>query len=464
MTESASPEVLLVEHIPAHSKAYRDFLCDEDLRITHVDSGRAALGLELTLPDMDGLELVRHVADRRLPTAAIVIASEGTIANAVEVVRAGAADFLDKPVSPERLRVTLRNTLERQRLERLVSDLTEGPGREPYCGFIGGSPCMQAVYRTIDNAAPSRATVFITGESGTGKELCAEAIHQRSPRRRGPFVTLNCAAIPRDLMESEIFGHVKGAFTGAHSQREGAASRADGGTLFLDEVCEMDLGLQSKLLRFIQTASFQKIGGREVENVDVRFVCATNRNPLTEVEKGRFREDLYYRLHVIPVHMPPLRERGDDVIAIARASLLAYAKEEGKLFRGFTPDAERVLRSYAWPGNVRQLQNVLRHIIVINDGDAVTTDMLPPPIGKDRSAPQPLSLREEGPREFPDRGAVPPTTGGGGIRPFRQIEREIIENAIAMCDGSVSRAAASLEISASTIYRKLSAWRSERPD
>ncbi len=229
--------------------------------------------------------------------------------------------------------------------------------------MIGSSPPMQAVYRVIERAAPSRASLFLTGESGTGKDLCAQAIHRLSPRRARPFVAVNCAAIPRELMESEIFGHVRGAFTGAIAARKGAAEQADGGTLFFDEICEMDLALQGKLLRFIQTGSFRKVGSSVTEQVDIRFVCATNRDPFAEVKAGRFREDLYYRLHVIPIELPPLRIRGNDVISIARHLLAEIAAEEGRPPPEIAPEAEALFAAYPWPGNVRELQNLLRRLL-----------------------------------------------------------------------------------------------------
>ena len=277
--------------------------------------------------------------------------------------------------------MTSRNALERQKLQNLVATYRdEVGGRSRYHGFIGSAPIMQPIYRIIDSAASSKATVFITGESGTGKEVCAEAIHKASARRNKPFVAINCGAIPKDLIESEIFGHVQGAFTGATKDRDGAASRAHEGTLFLDELCEMEMNMQTKLLRFLQTSSFTKLGGAKLEKVDVRILCATNRDPMREVEEGRFREDLYYRLHVIPIHLPPLRDRDDDAIEIATVLLTQYAKEEGKQFKGFAADVEAMIRAYHWPGNIRQLQNVIRNVVVLNDGEYVTADMAPPPL------------------------------------------------------------------------------------
>jgi DNA-binding NtrC family response regulator len=274
--------------------------------------------LDLQLPDRDGLELLSDIRQRGIDTAAIVVTSDASTDRVVEALQIGAQDYLVKPVSADRLLVTVRNALE---LTSLKQQLEADSGRSTFEGFVGSSRPMRAVYRAIENIAQSKATVFITGESGTGKELCAEAIHRRSPRSERPFIAINCGAIPKDLIETELFGHVKGAFTGAISDRAGAASLADGGTLFLDEICEMDIALQTKLLRFLQTGALQRVGGQKTETVDVRVICATNRNPAEEVREGRFREDLYYRLNVIPIHLPPLREREDDATLIAKVFL-----------------------------------------------------------------------------------------------------------------------------------------------
>ncbi|MDH3935546.1 MAG: sigma-54 dependent transcriptional regulator, partial [Gammaproteobacteria bacterium] len=271
--------VLLVEDSLSLATAYMEYLAKQPCNITHVMTGQEALEaidaqapnvvlLDLELPDINGREILEHIREQAIPTAVIIITSHGSVDIAVDVMRAGAIDFLEKPFTADRLNVTLENALRRQDLEEFV-DLHR---REHYHGFVGASLPMQTVYHIIDSAASSKATVFITGESGTGKEVCAQAIHDASPRHDKPFVALNCAAIPKDLMESEIFGHTRGAFTGAVSAREGAAARADNGTLFLDEICEMDMDLQSKLLRFIQTSTFQKVGSNTLQSVDVRFV------------------------------------------------------------------------------------------------------------------------------------------------------------------------------------------------
>lgn len=456
--EIRKARVLLIEDSLSLAEIYKEYLRSEPYQVLHVETGGEALALierdpphvlllDLNLPDMNGMSILDHVCAEGLSTSVVIITAHGSVDVAVEAMRRGAFDFLVKPFNAGRLNVTLRNALERQRLTRIVDALQEG-AREGYYGFIGASLAMQAVYRIIDAAAPSKATVFITGESGTGKEICAQAIHSHSPRRDGPFVPLNCAAIPRDLMESEIFGHIKGAFTGATTDRKGAAALADGGTLFLDEICEMDLELQSKLLRFIQTGCYQPVGASRSERVDVRFICATNRDPLAEVDEGRFREDLFYRLHVIPLPLPPLRERDQDVLAIARYFLGEYAREEGKDFKTFAPEVEAMLLDFDWPGNIRQLQNVVRNIVVLNQGQTVTPTMLPLPFNR-------LQLGQERPVS---RSAEPREMGGSALRSLAEIERQAIEEAIARCEGNIPKAAALLDISASTIYRKRQAW------
>jgi two-component system repressor protein LuxO len=311
---------------------------------------------------------------------------------------------------------------------------------------------MQAVYRIIDAAAPSKASVFITGESGTGKEVCAAAIHNQSNRADKPIVALNCGAIPRDLMESEIFGHKKGAFTGAATDREGAALKADGGTLFLDEIGEMDMNLQTKLLRFIQTGRFNKVGSNTEIQVDVRFISATNQDPLVAVAEGRLREDLYYRLHVVPIKMPALNERGDDIMAIGKHFLLSYAEEEGKIFRDFSPEVEFILRRYNWPGNVRQLQNVIRNIVVLHNDEQVQNSHLPSPLDQ-ALGEQVLPLLTASQSQSKNQ----PVTEQP-IRPLATVERETIERAIELCNGNIPKAAGLLDVSPSTIYRKKQAW------
>ncbi len=471
------PLTLVVEDTPSMARLYAEYLRAAQCEVAIVDTGAAAraflagripdaMVLDLRLPDENGLDLLQHMKGLDLPTEIVVVTAHGSLNIAVDAMRAGAFDFIVKPFSAERLNITVRNALERRKLRETVEIYREEFDRPRYCGFIGSSLAMQAVYRVIESAAQSKATVFITGESGTGKELCAEAVHGRSPRHDQRFVALNCAAIPRDLLESELFGYVKGAFTGAVGDREGAALQAHGGTLFLDEICETDPNLQSKLLRFLQTGMVQRVGSNKLEPVDVRIVCASNKDPLHEVSAGRFREDLFYRLHVIPVRLPPLREREDDVILIARDFLARYAKEEGRAFQRFSPEAEAVLRVYDWPGNVRQLQNVVRNVVVLNDGEEVRPEMLPPPLG----GPAPATPSSAAVAQLAAIAATAATavtaaattaaagSGPATIRPLWQVERDAIEEAIRLCGGNIPRAAALLEISPSTIYRKRQAW------
>lgn len=453
------PLIFIVEDSLTLAALYSEYLSDEGYQLKHYALGLPVLAdletwlpqviiLDLELPDISGMEILKFINERHLPCTVLVVTAHGSVDIAVDAMRQGAFDFLTKPFDNKRLCTTVRNTVKHQQLCYLVDSYKENYDRCEFGGFVGNSLPMQAVYRMLESAASSKATVFITGESGTGKEVCAETLHRLSPRKDQPLVVLNCAAIPRDLIESEIFGHIKGSFTGAVSDREGAASRANGGTLFLDEICEMELELQSKLLRFIQTGCFQRVGSNRQERVDIRFVCATNRDPFAEVQAGRFREDLFYRLHVIPVTLPPLRERNDDVLMIAKRFLHEFTKEEGKSFSGFSREVENLFLAYGWPGNVRQLQNVIRNIVVLNNGEMVMPSMLPAPLNQ----------------LVPSQGSARPATEETAalpdlpIKPMWQVEKETIEKAISQCDGNIPLAATMLELSPSTIYRKRVAW------
>ena len=462
---SARHKLLLVEDNPAVAQTYLEYLRRGPYDACLCETGAAALAalgqtrfavmlLDLQLPDMSGLDILKQVVAERLPCVVIVITANGSINVAIEAMREGAADFLVKPFAPERLFVTIEHALERQALKRIVGNIPAPAEGEHFCGFIGESMAMRGVYRIIDIAAASKAPVFITGESGTGKELAAEAIHQRSGRSHKPFIALNCAAMPKDLMESEIFGHVKGAFTGAVADRDGAGTRADGGTLFLDEICEMDVALQAKLLRFVQTGIFTRVGGSQAQKSDIRFVSATNRDPLKEVEAGRFREDLYYRLYVMPLALPPLRERDQDLLLVARHFLHQYVAEEGRCFDSFAPETENLLLDYAWPGNVRQLQNIVRQIVLLNDGSVVTPEMLPPPLALPGANPAGLALPV--PRSRPTAITPDPVSGGAAEISYSlaEMERGLIELALEQSGGNVLQAASLLDISPSTLYRK----------
>lgn len=465
-------DVLIVEDSASLRKIYTEYLKSESIAVDAAATLKEArerlearsyplILLDVKLPDGDGFELLRELMEVDSSALIIVMTAHGSIGKAVDAMRLGAYDFLEKPFDSRRLKTTAKAALAQAAnlAERLPAESDAKP--KSFHSFVGASEPMQDVYELIKKAAPSKASVFITGESGTGKELCAEALHRQSTRSDGPFIALNCAAIPKDLMESEIFGHLKGSFTGATANREGAASLANGGTLFLDEIGEMSFDLQTKLLRFIQTGIVQKVGSNKDEVVDVRFVCATNREPLEEVRAGRFREDLYYRLHVIPISMPALRDRDEDIMLIAHNFLKRFSREEAKQYDGFSPKAEAIFRQYSWPGNVRELQNVVRNIVVLNRGGIIDVKQLPPPL--DSFSAQVIPAAKAAPkrrrRSKAKSGLL--ATHMEDIRPMAEIEKLFIENAIELCDGNVPKAAALLELSPSTIYRKKIGWDAE---
>ncbi|MEP3279351.1 MAG: sigma-54 dependent transcriptional regulator [Stappiaceae bacterium] len=467
-----SKRFLLVEDTVSIAVLYCAQLRAAGLNVDHLETGGQALEaletgrydvllLDLQLPDMSGFDVMREIKARDISITTIVVTGQGSVTTAVEAMRVGAYDFVVKPVSQERLITTARNALERSSLRETVRSLNSGVAGGKF-GFVGQSLAMRTVYRMIESVARSRATVFITGESGTGKEVCAEAVHRVGARRDKKFIAINCAAIPKDLMESEIFGHIKGAFTGAIGDRTGAAIQADGGTLFLDEICEMDIALQSKLLRFLQTGRVQRVGDDRLAEVDVRVICATNRNPAEEVAQGRFREDLYYRLHVLPLHLPPLRDREGDVIEIALHLLHRYAKEEGKEFETFSTEAQEFLVTHQWPGNVRELQNAVRNAIVLNEGTVIERPMLAGNNGKTAGAHMASTTPNIAPINESFGGFDTPVKSARISVPLGQsladIEKQVIEATIEACSGSLPKAAKVLDVSPSTLYRKREGW------
>ncbi len=449
--------VLLIEDTPSLQLIYRSVLtgAGHDVRV----AGSAAEGmaqflatgvqvvlLDLGLPDRDGLDLMAEMMATRPDTRVIIITANGSINKAVEAMRAGAHEFLVKPFDEARFLNAVGNAIERSQSRRAAPKEAQSGS-----GFIGSSEVMARIQAKINSVANSMATVFITGESGTGKELCALAVHGNSPRAKGPFIALNCGAIPHDLLESEVFGHVKGSFTGAISDKPGAATAADGGTLFLDEICEMAPALQTKLLRFLQTSTVLPVGATRPIKVNVRIVCATNRDPMDAVRRGQFREDLYYRLFVVPIHMPPLRDRSDDVIEIAETALTRFAEEEGRRFDGLTPEVAHLFRRLPWPGNVRQVLNVIRNVVVLNEGGPVTLQMLPEDMV--RMAQTPVLTQQT----LAAPGAEPLMDSLLG-RPLAEVERIIVTATLARYGGSIPKAARVLDLSPSTLYRKLEAW------
>jgi two-component system repressor protein LuxO len=458
--------ILLVEDTAPLALMYQEYMRALSDNVIIAPTGRAAMDslavqcpdaliLDLLLPDMNGLEILDY-AHKLYPNLPIIVV---TITNSVDVtveaMNRGAYDYIVKPLSAPRLLTTLRNALESKTLVHEVREWRQLVGQSQFHGFVGQSPGMQAVYRIIDMVASSKASVFLRGENGTGKELAAEALHRSSPRREKPFIPINCAAIPAELMESTLFGHKKGSFTGAIADHPGAAKMAHGGTLFLDEICDMPIELQTKLLRFTQTGEVMPIGGQRTECVDVRIVSATNRDPVEEIAHRRFREDLYYRLHVVALDIPPLRDRGDDILILASHFLARFNAEENKSFACLSPEVASLFRRYEWPGNVRQLENVIRSIVVLNDAPTIMLNHLPRELE---------DFAETPPQAAANQNAVhtvtAPSALAAGVKPLWQVEKEAILNALDVTGQDISRAAALLDVSPSTLYRKLQAWRS----
>jgi DNA-binding NtrC family response regulator len=457
------PPILLVEDTQSLQMLYRSVLKSAGHAVVTASTaaeglvafrtcGATIVLLDLVLPDRDGLDLMQELLALRPDAHVIVMTAHGSVNKAVAAMRAGAHEFLVKPFDTPQLLISVANAARASvPVRRPNVPAAQKTSANPDSGFIGTSDAMQRIHAKIASVARSMATVFITGESGTGKELCALAVHAESPRAKGPFIALNCGAIPQDLLESEVFGHMKGSFTGAISDKPGAAAAADGGTLFLDEVCEMDPALQTKLLRFLQTSAVVPVGATRPRKVNVRIICATNRDPVDAVRRGQFREDLFYRLFVVPIHMPPLRERADDVIEIAEAALARFASEEGQAYDGLDDEVKTLFRRLPWPGNVRQVLNVIRNTVVLNEGGRVTQAMLPETLNLY------LDPAEAPPAPRPADPALPALADLIG-RPLAEVERLVIEATLARHGGSVSRAARVLDLSPSTLYRKIEAW------
>ena len=391
---------------------------------------------DLRMPGLDGMALLSRLLGRDAKPIVILLTAYGSVETAVEAMKRGAYDFLAKPVNLDRLDLLLRRALAERRLgdenERLKAQLDSKYGFE---NIIGTSPAMQEVFETIRQAAPTRATVLIQGASGTGKELVARALHQCSPRRDGPFVPVHCAALAPTLLESELFGHEKGAFTGAVERRRGRFELADGGTLFLDEIGEIDPALQVKILRVLEERKFERVGGTETIHVDVRLVAATNRDLRARVAEGAFREDLFYRLHVVNLTLPPLRERTGDVVLLAQHYLKTLDAENGKKPPAISPEAMDVLQAYAWPGNVRELRNVIERLVVLGTGDRLTVADLPAAV-----------------RDGAAGGLAIPSRAG---RVLRDAERQLIADALRRHRDNRTKAAQDLGISRRTLHRKI---------
>ena len=335
--------------------------------------------LDIEMPVKNGLEVLKELRQKGRDTTAIMITAYGTIERAVQAMKEGAFDFITKPFDLDHIALVVERALERERLKRGLERFTEEAGQR-YRLIGGESPRMQQAIETAKKAASSRSTVLLLGESGTGKEVFARAIHQWSDRSGEPFIAINCVGLGKELLESELFGHEKGSFTGAHQLKKGKMELAHGGTVFLDEVGDISAELQTKLLRFLQEREFERVGGTQPIHVDVRVIAATNRDLSSAIKEGRFREDLYYRLNVIPISLPPLRERREDIPVLAKYFLRRFALETKKNFAGITAEAEARLVAYAWPGNVRELANMVERAAVLGQGPEVTLEDLPPRI------------------------------------------------------------------------------------
>jgi DNA-binding NtrC family response regulator len=390
---------------------------------------------DLKMPGLDGIAFMEKARTAAPGTVFVVMTAFGTISSAVEAMKKGAENYLLKPLDPEALGAVVDRAMEKARLvqeaRRLRDRLRE---RNAFSHIVSADPKMQTVLELVAQVGPSKASVLITGESGTGKELIAEAIHLASPRAKAPFIRLHCAALSESLLESELFGHERGAFTGAVGRREGRFKQADGGTLFLDEIAEVSSAVQVKLLRFLQEKTFERVGGNETLKVDVRIIAATNRDLGAEIRRGTFREDLFYRLNVVTVELPPLRERRGDIPALASFFLRRYAAENGKTLETFTDDALETLLEYRWPGNVRELENVVERAVVLCDGPQIERKHLPPSVVPSA-----------------ERGGAPPIPGST----IADLERYAILKTLEACGGSTSKAATVLGVSPRKIQYKL---------
>jgi len=438
--------ILVVDDEPNARSALAEILKAEGYAVETAGDGFKALArvtefdpdlvlTDLKMPGLDGVELMGKLKEQDAELPVVVMTAFAAVETAVAAMRQGAANYLTKPLNTDELLVVLERALERTKLRKEASELRSRlEERYSFENIVGASPEMQQVFKSITQVAPSRATVLLSGESGTGKELVAAAIHHRSPRAAGPFVRLHCAALAETLLESELFGHERGAYTGADRKREGRFEQANGGTLFLDEVGEIPMATQVKLLRVLQEREFERVGGNQTIRVDVRVVAATNRNLKEMVAAGTFREDLYYRLNVINLTLPALRQRPSDIPALATHFLKRYSEENGKNVRTISDAALNLLAHQLWPGNVRELENVIERAVVLAEGEAIEPAHLPPELAAtSRRAGAPL---------------IPGST-------MDEIERYAILKTLESAAGSTSRAAEVLGISVRKIQYKL---------
>jgi DNA-binding NtrC family response regulator len=431
----------LVEYLVG--EGYEAFgAADGEEAMKFVDSGNVDLVItDLRMPKLGGGELLTTIAGRYPGLPVIVLTGHGTIEDAVNAMRSGAFDFLTKPVNLDHLSILAKRALESREMARKNRELeAEVDAQKRTSSIIGKSAEMKKVFDMIRRVAPTKASVLVTGESGVGKELVADAIHNLSPRRDGPLVKVHCAALAESLLESELFGHEKGAFTGALARKRGRFELADKGTLFLDEIGEINQNVQIKILRVLQEHKFERVGGEETVESDVRVIAATNRDLKEEIRKGNFREDLYYRLNVVNISVPPLRERRDDIPLLAMSFLREFADENGKKIEAFDPKARQAIYAYPWPGNVRELRNSIESAIVMASGPLVVLDDLPPNVrssGEERDVRVPIGSSLE------------------------EAEKILIRETLAAQGGNKSKTAEILGIGRKTLYQKIEEYRIE---
>ncbi|MCA9580706.1 MAG: sigma-54-dependent Fis family transcriptional regulator [Myxococcales bacterium] len=442
--------ILIVDDEANAREALEELLRDEGYTTETAADGNQALALlerfdpdvvltDLKMPNLDGMGLLERGQVRAPHAAFVVMTAFGTIDTAVSAIKLGAENYLTKPLDLDALSALVARALEKSRLRRETHALRARIAKDfSFDRIVGDHPSMQRLMKTVAQVAKSRATVLVHGESGTGKELIASAIHQNSPRKDAPFVQLNCAALTETLLESELFGHERGSFTGAVGRREGRFKQADQGTLFLDEVSEIPMPLQVKLLRFLQEREFERVGGNETVQVDVRIVAATNRDLKVMVDEGTFREDLYYRLKVVQVDVPPLRIRRSDIPLLAHVFLKKFAAENDREIQGFTERATQHLVTYPWPGNVRELENAVERAVVMTEGPLIDVDDFP-------------SIQAD-PDESPDLSLLVP-----GIT-MAELERMAILRTLEANDGSTAKAASMLGISQRKIQYRIKEW------
>ena len=443
--------ILIVDDERAIQTTLRGVLEDEGFRVSAVGSAQDALArlvdeapdlifLDIWMPGMDGLEALAEMKRLRPETAVVMISGHGTIETAVKATKLGAYDFIEKPLSLEKTLLAATRALDHGRLERENRDLREQLERGQR--IVGQSRVMEALRQQIAIAAPTNGRVLIHGENGAGKELVARAIHAQSARRDNPFVEVNCAAIPEELIESELFGHERGAFTGAINRRRGKFELADGGTLFLDEIGDMSLKTQAKVLRVLEEQTFERVGGKETLRVDVRVLAASNQNLPESIAQGRFREDLFYRLSVIPIEVPPLRQRTEDIPLLVEHFIKLFSGENAKRPNTLSVEALAYFLSYEWPGNIRELRNMVERLVIMTPGDVIGPDALPPPLRPRETAPTVLDTQRE-----------------KTLKEAREtFERAYILGELRAHDWNMTRTADKLGIERSHLYRKLKTY------